>query len=337
MDFTKPEILYFLFILVPVFIVFLVYFLWQKDIVSNKFNQDVFKIISPNYGYLIKITHFFIKCLALIFLIFALSGPRIGTKIQTVKREGVDIVFALDVSKSMLVEDIAPNRLLKSIQIISKSIDNLVADRIGIIVYAGQAYPLMPLSFDYSMAKLLLNTIDSDIVPSQGTDVSSAIYLADSFFNNQDRGKILFILSDGEDHEGNYDKEIKQLLESNTVICGINIGTESGGPIPLSVNGEISYKKDKKNNVVISQAKSKILSSLSSLSNGSFIKTRDTKDAVDFVLNNLTKIDKSVSEEQFYSDYEDQFQWFLALALLFILIDLILTKKKINFIDKIIE
>ena len=118
-----------------------------------------------------------------------MTGPRIGTELKTIKREGVDVIFSLDVSKSMLVEDVAPNRLLKSMQIISKSIDGLVSDRLGVIVYAGRAYPLMPLTFDYSMAKLLIKTIDTDIVPSQGTDLGSAIVLADSFFDDNQRSK----------------------------------------------------------------------------------------------------------------------------------------------------
>ena len=187
----------------------------------------------PNYSSGLNILHFTLKLLAILFLVIALSGPRIGTKIKSIKREGVDVVFVLDVSKSMLVEDVAPNRLLKSLQIISKSIDKLVSDRVGIIVYAGQAYPLMPLSFDYSMAKLLIQTIDTDIVPSQGTDVNSALMLAESFFDQEEKSKILFIISDGEDHEGNYNSEIETMTTNNVIISSINIGTESGGPIPI--------------------------------------------------------------------------------------------------------
>ena len=156
MDFSKPELFNLFFILFFLVIIFFFYYRWQGNIVTKKFNKNIFLKINPDYSSSMKLIHFFLRCIAVIFLIISIAGPRIGTKLKLVKREGVDIVFALDISKSMLVEDIAPSRLLKSIQILSKTIDELVSDRLGLIVYAGQAYPLMPLSFDYSMAKLLI-------------------------------------------------------------------------------------------------------------------------------------------------------------------------------------
>ena len=195
----------------------------------------------------------------------------------------------------------------------------------------------MPLTFDYSMAKLLVKTIDTDIVPSQGTDLGSAIVLADSFFDDNQRSKILFIISDGEDHEDDYESEIKQLSNSNIIISSINIGTQAGGPIPIKTNRGISYKKDKKDEVVISNANSEILKKIAALGDGNFIKTKDTNQAVDFVFENMKDLDKTLKEEQMYSDYEDQFQWFLGFALFFIFLDLMFIQKKINFIQKIIK
>ena len=337
MDFARTELLNILFILPFLIVLFCVYFLWQKNIVTTKFNQTTFQKINPNYSNSIKIIHFFLRFCAIILFIVVIAGPRIGTKLKTLNREGIDVVFAIDVSKSMLVTDIAPNRLAKSIQIVSKSIDKLISDRVGIIIYAGEALPLMPLSFDYSMAKLLIKTIDTDLVNVQGTDLSSAISLSNSFFDNEERNKIIFLLSDGEDHEGNYQKEIDNLFSKNTVISSINIGTESGGPIPFKLRGEINYKKDKNDNVVISKSNSEVLRAISSSCNGSFIKTQNTQDAVGFIFNNMDQLDRSFQEEELFSDYEDQYQWFLAFALLFILIDLILTQKKINFIRQIIK
>ena len=337
MDFAKPDLLYLMYLLIPISVLFLFYYKWQKNIINNKFNVEIFSKINPDYSVSAKFIHFGFKLLVIICLIFAMAGPRIGTKLQTVKREGVDIIFALDVSKSMLVEDVAPSRLLKSIQIISKSIDGLVSDRLGLIVYAGQAYPLMPLTFDYSMAKLLVKTIDSDIVPSQGTDVSSAILLADSFFDNDERSKILFLITDGEDHEGNFDNEISQLSTSNIIISSVNIGTQGGGPIPIQTNQGISYKTDSNGDVVISKSNSKMLKEIATATNGDFIKTKDTQEAVDFIFKNMEGLDKTLKDEQIFSDYEDQFQWFLGFALFFIFLDLMFIQKKINFIQKIIK
>ncbi len=337
MDFAKPDLLYLIFIVIPVLVLFFVYYKWQKNIVHNKFNIDIFSKINPDYSVSVKFIHFIFKLIAIVCLIFAMAGPRIGTKLKTVKREGVDVIFALDVSKSMLVEDVAPNRLLKSIQIISKSIDGLISDRLGLIVYAGQAYPLMPLTFDYSMAKLLVKTIDTDIVPSQGTDVSSAILLADSFFDNDERSKILFLITDGEDHEGNFDDELAQLSTNNIIISSVNIGTQGGGPIPIPTNRGVSYKTDSNGDVVISQSNSKMLKNIAASTNGDFIKTKDTHQAVDFIFTNIEGLDKTLKDEQIFSDYEDQFQWFLGFALFFIFLDLMFIQKKINFIRKIIK
>jgi len=337
MDFARPELLNLFFILLVVILVFYIYYTWQKEILDTKFNQKTFQKINPHYSFFLKGIHFLLRILTLIFLIISLAGPRIGTKIKTVNREGVDIVFALDVSKSMLVEDVAPNRLLKSLQIVSKTIDGLVSDRVGMIVYAGEAYPLMPLSFDYSMAKLLLKTIDTDIVQTQGTDVSSALSLSNSFFDNKERSRIIFIISDGEDHQGDYEDAIKNISNNNTIVCAINIGSDSGGPIPVKKGNSINYKKDKSGEVVISKSDIKTLKLIASSCNGSFMKTQNTNDAIEFIFNNMASLDKSSEEEELYSDYEDQFQWFLGIALFFLLIDLILTEKKTNFIRQIIK
>ena len=337
MDFARPELLNLFFILLVVILVFYIYYIWQKEILDTKFNQKTFQKINPHYSIFLKSIHFLLRIVTLVFLIISLTGPRVGTKIKTVNREGVDIVFALDVSKSMLVEDVAPNRLLKSLQIVSKTIDGLVSDRVGMIVYAGEAYPLMPLSFDYSMAKLLLKTIDTDIVQMQGTDVSSALSLSNSFFDNKERSRIIFIISDGEDHQGDYQDAIKNISNNNTIICAINIGSDAGGPIPVKKGNSINYKKDKNGEVVISKSDIKTLKLIASSCNGSFMKTQNTNDAIDFIFNNIASLDKSSEEEELYSDYEDQFQWFLGIALFFLLIDLILTEKKTNFIRQIIK
>ena len=337
MDFARPELLNLFFILLVVILVFYIYYTWQKEILDTKFDQKTFQKINPHYSVFLKGIHFLFRILTLVFLIISLAGPRIGTKIKTVNREGVDIVFALDVSKSMLVEDVAPNRLLKSLQIVSKTIDGLVSDRVGMIVYAGEAYPLMPLSFDYSMAKLLLKTIDTDIVQTQGTDVSSALSLSNSFFDNKERSRIIFIISDGEDHQGDYDDAIKNISNNNTIVCAINIGSDSGGPIPVKKGNSINYKKDKSGEVVISKSDIKTLKLIASSCNGSFMKTQNTNDAIEFIFNNMASLDKSSEEEELYSDYEDQFQWFLGIALFFLIIDLILTEKKTNFIRQIIK
>jgi Ca-activated chloride channel family protein len=337
MEFSRPDLFYLFLSLVLLIFVYVLYSKWRRSLIESIFNTKTLNKVMPGFSYNMKFIHFFLRVCAIILLIIAIVGPKIGTKLNTIKREGVDVVFLLDVSKSMLVEDVAPNRLLKSLKILSTAIDNLISDRVGVIVYAGKAYPLMPLSFDYSMAKLLITTIDTDIVPSQGTDVLSAIALAESFFNQADRNKILFIISDGEDHQIDYNKELEFSNDNNFIVSTLNIGTTSGGPIPLKIDGSINYKKDKNGKVVISKSNNSTLKAIASIGNGSFIKTVDTDDAVEFISDNLKSLDKTLQEEEVFSDYESQFQWFLFFALFFILLDVILSEKKISLISNLIK
>ena len=337
MEFSRPDLFYLFLSLVLLIFIYVLYSKWRRNLIQSIFNAKTLHKVIPDFSYNMKLIHFFLRLCAIVLLIIAIAGPKIGTTLNTIKREGVDVVFLLDVSKSMLVEDVAPNRLLKSLKILSTAIDNLTSDRVGVIVYAGKAYPLMPLSFDYSMAKLLITTIDTDIVPSQGTDLLSAITLAESFFNQVDRNKILFIISDGEDHQIDYNKELEFSNDNNFIVSTINVGTTSGGPIPLKINGSINYKKDKNGNVVISKSNNSTLKAIASIGNGSFIKTVDTDDAVGFILNNLKSLDKTLQEEEVFSDYESQFQWFLFFALFFILLDVFLSEKKINLITNLIK
>ena len=342
MNFLRPDLLSIFFVLIPIVIVFIIYYQWQKKIATRKINFKIFSIINPLYSSKIKIIQFILKLLVVIFLILALCGPRIGSALQTVERKGVDVVFALDISKSMLVEDVSPSRLIKAKKIISSVIGDLVSDRLGLIVYAGDAQPRVPLTFNYSHTKLLLESADTDIVSSQGTDIGSVFSLSKKFFTNKEdsdkRNQILFIVSDGEDHEGSYKSKIEDLVKNhNVVISAINIGTSSGGPIPIRSSKGISYKKDNQQNTVISKSNSSTLKEIVSLGNGSFIKTQNTEEAVDFVFNNMSDLESSLVKEETYIDYKHQFQWFLAFALFFLVIEFILIKKKSNFIKKIIQ
>lgn len=179
-------------------------------------------------------------------LIIALANPQVGSKLETVKRKGVDVVFALDVSKSMLAEDVAPNRLEKAKQIIGKTLDALGSDRIGLVVYAGSAYPQLPITTDYSAARMLLRTVNTDIVPSQGTAISEAIQLSDEYFSSGEttKNKVLFIISDGEDHEEGAQDAAQSVVDKGILIYTIGVGTQKGGPIPEKVRGRtVDFKK----------------------------------------------------------------------------------------------
>lgn len=271
-------------------------------------------------------------------LILALVNPLIGSKLKTVKREGVDIVFAIDVSKSMLAEDILPNRLEKSKKIVSETINELVSDRVGLVVYAGNAYPQLPLTTDYSSAKLFLKNVDSDLVPRQGTDVGSAIEMALDYFQNvsEKKNQCIVILSDGEDHEEGTIAAAEKAAEKGIIVHTIGVGTLGGGPIPIKKNGQVvSYKKDREDQVVITKLDAAIMQKMAALGNGSFIDGTDTDKVIKEIKNQLAEMEKSESETEQFSDYEDQFQWFLGIALILLFLDLLIADSKTKWIRKL--
>jgi len=275
--------------------------------------------------------------LALSFLIMAMVNPKMGTQLKTVKRQGVDIVFALDVSKSMLAEDIAPNRLEKSKQIISKIIDKLGSDRVGIIIYAGNAYPLLPITTDHGAAKMFLQNAGPDMVSSQGTAINEALELSKTFFDDDTQtNRFLFVISDGEDHEENSGKIAKEITNIGIRTYTIGVGSNKGGPIPVKSNGNfLGYKKDNKDEVVITKLNVETLKDIAENGEGKYIYGNKTSKTVEYVEELLLKADKKEFESKQFSDYKDQFQWFVGFGLLFLVLDVFLLNKKTKWVQKL--
>lgn len=280
---------------------------------------------------------FILRLFLMAMVIIALVGPKIGTKLETVKREGVDIVFAIDVSKSMLAEDITPNRLEKGKQVVSSVIDNLVSDRVGVIVYAGKSYPQLPLTTDYSAAKMFLKAANTDIVPTQGTAIGHAVEMAEDYFRNSNKaGKVLFIISDGESHEEGFLEAAAAAGERGVIINTIGVGTTQGGPIPIKKNAKIvGYKEDRNGDVVVTKMDDLMLQQIANVGNGKFINGINTNNVVDFVKEQIASMEKSESETELFSDYEDQFQWFLGIAIFLLLIDQLIFERKTKWIQSL--
>ena len=230
----QPIYFYILFAIPVIVVLFLLVLVWKKSVQKRFVDNELLQKLSPNRSLFKSILKVLVLCLAIACLSFALVNPKIGTKLETVKREGVDIVFALDVSKSMLAEDIAPNRLDKSKQIITQIINSLAGDRIGIIGYAGSAFPQVPITTDFSSAKLFLSGMNTDMVSSQGTAINQAMEMAQTFYDDEEQtNRVLFIISDGEDHEGNVSKIAEEAAQKGIRIFTIGVGTLEGGPIPI--------------------------------------------------------------------------------------------------------
>jgi len=271
------------------------------------------------------------------FLAIALANPKIGTELKTINREGVDIVFAIDVSKSMLAEDVAPNRLLRAKRIISEVMNSLSSDRVGIVAYAAQAIPQVPLTTDFASVKNFLQILDTEMLSSQGTSIDAALNLSINFFDQQsDTNRVLILISDGEDHDDIPDSIIDLISSNNINLITVGVGEDNGSTIPIRLNGAIdSYKKDSNGDVVITKRNSEILNKVAELSNGIYIDGNFTEDALEIVKSKLNEIDKSEFETAEFIDYKQQFQIFLLLSLIFIICDVFVFQTKTKWIQNL--
>ena len=333
----EPKYFY-LFISIAILVVmYLLVSIWKRKKQREFAELDLLKKLSPESSKFKSVLKITMVAVALSFLILALVNPKIGTQLKTIKRQGVDIVFALDVSKSMLAEDIAPNRLEKSKQIITKIIDKLGSDRVGIIIYAGNAYPLLPITTDHAAAKMFLQNAHPDMVSSQGTAISDALKLAKTFYDDDTQtNRFLFVISDGEDHEKNSSKIANEILKNEGIrTYTIGVGTNKGKPIPIKRNGKfIGYKKDKNDEVVITKLHVETLKEIAKEGEGKYIYGNKTSKAIEFVEDLLLKADKKEFETKQFSDYKDQFQWFIGIGLLFLILDVFLLNKKTKWVQK---
>ena len=311
--------------------------LWKKNAQKRFADRELLQRLTPQRSRFKPLLKIIVLCLAIAFLCLGLVNPKIGTKLETVKREGVDVVFALDVSKSMLAEDIAPNRIDKAKQLITQIINNLGSDRVGIIAYAGSAYPQLPITTDYSSAKMFLNSMDTDMLSSQGTAIKDAINLAKTYYDDEGQtNRVLIIISDGEDHAGDAAQVAASAKEEGIRIFTIGVGTEKGGPIPLKKNGVVqSYKKDREGNTVITKMDANTLKEIAAEANGEYIDGSNTKNVVDTLKDAFNKMDKKEFEAKQFADFKDQYQWFIGAALFLLFLDVFLLERKTAWVRRL--
>ncbi|CAM1359510.1 BatB protein [Tenacibaculum litopenaei] len=334
----EEPIYFYAFAVIPVIIVvFLLVLWWKKRTQKNFASAKLLAVLAPTHSVFKATLKLIVFLIGLSLLIISLSNPKMGTKLKTVKREGVDVVFALDVSRSMLAEDIAPNRLEKAKQIISKIIDKLGSDRVGIIIYAGNAYPLLPITTDHAAGKMFLQNASPDMVSSQGTAINEALNLAKTYYNNDEQtNRYLIVISDGEDHQEDTKQIAQNLSNEGVKVYTIGVGTAAGGKIPLKLNGSlIGHKKDRKGETVITQRKEDILQDIAEIGNGEYIDGNKTEVPVNKIATIIGNAQKSEFETKQFSDYKDQFQWFLGFGLFFLLLDVFLFEKKTKWVQQI--
>ncbi len=253
------------------------------------------------------------------FAILALARPQWGTKLETIHRHGVDIIAALDVSFSMNTEDVAPNRLAKAKSEIRALLGKLRGDRIGIVDFAGSAVIECPLTLDYGAASLFLDASYTDVVPDPGTSLAAAIETATAAFIAKERKyKVLVLFTDGEDLEGQVESAVEKAKEAGVIIYTVGIGTPQGKPIPVrDAKGDIvEYKKDPNGQVVISHLDERSLAEISTRTGGRYFRATTSGDEIDTLYDDVSRLEKKELESRLYQNYEDQFQYPLALAVL---------------------
>ncbi|WP_347172724.1 VWA domain-containing protein [Polaribacter uvawellassae] len=332
----EPIYFYYLAIIPAIIVVFLLAFWWKKRTQKKFTDRVLLEKLAPNTSTFKSVLKLVFLVIGFGFLIISLVNPKMGTKLKTVKREGVDVVFALDVSKSMLAEDIAPNRLEKAKQIISKIIDKLGSDRVGIIIYAGNSYPLLPITTDHAAAKMFLQNANPDMVSSQGTAINEALNLAKTYYNNDEQtNRFLIIISDGEDHQEDTKQVAQNMSKEGIKVYTIGVGTEKGGPIPMKVSGSLIGYKKHKGETVITKRMPEMLEAIANAASGRYIDGNKTEKPVDFIEELIANAQKNEFETKQFSDYKDQFQWFIGLGIFFLLIDVFFLDKKTKWVKKI--
>ena len=295
-----------------------------RKLQEKYFNADLFESLRKGYwsaGSGIK-TAFFIG--GFTFLLIALAGPKIGTEVREVKRRGIDMLIALDLSASMNAEDVRPSRLEKAKFEINRLIERLKGDRVGLVVFTGEAYLQSPMTLDYSALRLFLEIVDTDQMPSSATDFRAAMETADEAFksleeNSTEAAKVLLIISDGEDHGQSYEEALQSLVSNSIAVYTLGIGTTEGTTIPL-YEGEtgqlMGYKRDRDGKVVTTSLQRDVLREIANQANGTYYEIERGNDGIDAFLARVDELEKGEFSSQEYADFKNQYQWMGALGLL---------------------
>jgi Ca-activated chloride channel family protein len=270
-------------------------------------------------------------------LILALCNLQTGSKLTEVKREGADIMVCIDVSNSMLAQDLLPNRLTRAKYALEKMIDLLEGDRLGLVIFAGEAYVQLPITTDYSAAKLFLDAIGPGMVPVQGTNMADAINKAsESFSTDEGKNKAIILITDGENHEPEAIEAADEAAKKGIMINTIGIGSLNGVPIPMIENGVVKgYRKDKDGQTVVTKINAELLKTIAAKGNGVYVQASQADVGLSAVQDKINELDKTQLESKMYTDYEDQFQWFLALALVLFFIEFLISERVSEWFKKI--
>ena len=332
--FAHPDFLYLLFIL-PALVVFYVYVIIRKKRAIKKYgNPELLAELMPEVSLKRQRFKFWLLFGAITMVIFIIAGPQFGSKLETVKRQGVEIMVCLDVSNSMLAEDVAPNRLSKAKQMLSRLTDGFQNDKVGLIVFAGDAFTQLPITSDYISAKMFLSSINPSMVSTQGTAIGAAINLAArSFTPNETTDKAIILITDGENHEDDASAAAKAAQEKGIHVNIVGMGDPKGAPIPI--DGSNNYMKDKEGNVVITKLNEQMAQEIAAAGNGMYVRADNTNSALKALQKEIEKMNKTDLDSKVYSEYDEQFQIFAWIALFLLIADFMTLDRKNRVFRKV--
>jgi Ca-activated chloride channel family protein len=326
-QYQHPELIMFLMALPFVGLLFWYVLKWKTAVTTKIGDERLVKELTRDHSPFRYILKFGFAMVALAAVIIAMVNPMRAGSMDKVERKGVDVMIALDVSNSMLAEDIKPNRLEKAKQLVNRLIAQLPDDRIGLILFAGRAYMQMPLTTDHGAAEMYVQNAQPGVVPSQGTMIADALKLSISAFNSKERKyKSIVLITDGEDHDPESLEFAKQLVANGVILNTVGIGSALGTPIPDPSTGQ--FKKDAEGNTVLSKLNEGELKQLAASTNGVYVNAEDVNDAVSAIMRQLSSIQETRVEDAAFKDYIHYFPWFIGAAILLLVVEFMYPERK---------
>ena len=328
------EYLYLLLLIPIIILAIVIYSRWQKRSIKKFGDSQLIEQLMQSHSNIRKKIKHILFILSITLLIIGLSNPQIGTKMEEVKREGVDLMIAIDLSYSMMAQDIKPNRLERAKQAISRLIDKLEGDRIGLVVFAGEAYVQLPITTDYSAAKLFLSTVNTSIVPTQGTKIGNAIDLCVKSFDNENtQSKAIIIITDGETHDEEAISSAELAQENGIYIHTLGMGLTKGGPIPIynKYGSTSEFRKDREGNTIITKLNEPMLQEIAQVGMGTYVRANNSKSGLSILFDEINKMEKKEIGTMIFTDYKDRFQIFIGMSLFLLILNIFLLQRKTSW------
>ena len=332
--FEDPTFLWLLWLIPVLILVRLVGWRRRKAKLKRLGDPELLKQLMPDISKYRPTVKFVLMLAALALVIVMVARPQMGSKISHDKRNGIETMICLDISNSMLAEDVAPSRLDKSKMLIENLVDNFSNDKIGLIVFAGDAFVQLPITSDYVSAKMFLQNITPGLIQTQGTNIGDAISLATKSFTQQDNvGRAIIVITDGENHEDDAVKAAAAAAEKGIHVNIVGMGDPKGSPIP--VDGSNNYMKDKDGNVVITKLNEEMCQEIAAAGHGTYVRADNTNSALRALQKEIDKMNKSELDSKVYSEYDERFQTFAWIALILLLVDFMTLDRKNRIFRKV--